>query len=209
MPKIIKSLIVATIFFTSYLGALVLLSDNEVIEETEEVVNAAPVESVFGDLKEPLHFDPITVSIEEGITLNIEPVSLEPDGKLQEPSVWEKVGWYAKGAKPGEKGNVVVIGHYDQEGSIPAAFWGLKNLKVNDTVILQDEIRKNYSYRVVDIFYVDIQDPHRTQVFEETNKAELTLMTCGGVWDTNAGTYNKRLVVKTELVSADTSLSVD
>jgi LPXTG-site transpeptidase (sortase) family protein len=164
---------------------------------------AAPVESVFADLKETLHFDPITVSIEGDVQLDIEQLGLDTDGKLQDPDAWENAGWYVNSAKPGEKGNVVILGHNQDEEKVPAAFWGLKNLKVNDRVILQDEIRRNYSYRVIDIFYVDIQDPQRTQVFEETNKAELTLMTCGGIWDPAFDTYDKRLVVKAELISTN------
>ena len=203
-----KALIIATIFFTSYLAAIILLSETKIEDETEEIVNAASIKSAFGELKEPPYFALIGVTIKDEVLLDVEQVGLDTEGKLRNPEAWENVGWYARSAKPGEIGNVVIAGHYDTDTGDPAAFWGLKNLKVNDRVILQDEIRRNYSYRVIDIFYVDIQDPQRTQVFEETSKAELTLMTCGGVWDVTVGTYDKRLVVKAELVSTDTGLSV-
>ncbi len=209
MLKVIRIFIVTTILFTSYLAAAVLLSEENIERKSENTISALSVGSAFRDLKEGGYFEPISVSLDPSSDGNIklEKLSLETDGKLQVPSVWENAGWYKRSAKAGQVGNVVIVGHYDTGKGIPAAFGGLKNLKVNDTVILHDELRRNFSYRVVDLFYVGIQDPQRTHVFEETDRAELTLMTCGGVWDPTAGTYDKRFVVRAELVSTDKSMT--
>ena len=98
---------------------------------------------------------------------------------------------------------VIIDGHYDTNTGAPAAFWPLKNIGVNDKVILKDKLNRNFTYEVTNAFYVDIDDPNRLQVFEESDNPTLTLITCGGIWDYSSGTYNKRLVVKAKLVSSD------
>ncbi|MCA9302475.1 sortase, partial [candidate division WWE3 bacterium] len=66
---------------------------------------------------------------------------------------------------------------------------------------LVDSLNKIHEYKVTKTFYVDINDPERLTIFEDvTDKSELTLITCGGVWDVRIGTYNKRLVVKADYV---------
>ncbi len=163
--------------------------------------------AVFSELKKYPYSPPVLLSLNLSETqravLNIstiEKVGLEDDGQLQAPSSWEKAGWYTASAKLGQNGVVVIDGHYDTDTGVPAAFWALKSVNVNDTFVLKDELGRDFSYRVVDIFFVDIQDPQRKQIFQESGKAELILITCGGVWDPAENTYNKRLVVKAELV---------
>jgi len=158
--------------------------------------------SAFETLKEPLFFEPIALEL-AGKTLDVEKIGLQEDGFLEVPSSWDKAGWYSEGAKPGQIGNVIVDGHYDDDKGKPAAFWDLKTLSVNDKVVLKDGTGRALAYKVLDIFYVDIEDSERTDIFAEvgSDRAGLTLVTCGGVWDAGAGTYSKRLVVKAELDS--------
>lgn len=170
----------------------------------EELLDEAYRESVFADLKLPLYFDPQSIVLNAGTsyeeTISTEHIGLEPDGQLEVPSAWNLAGWYVRSARPGENGNVIIDGHYDTDSGLPGAFWGLKSTKVNDTLLVKDELGRTFSYKVVDSFYVDIQDPLRTSVLEDSGKAELTLITCGGVWNPLAQTYDKRLIVKAELL---------
>lgn len=157
--------------------------------------------SAFETLKKPLAFNPVKVDIGEG-NLYLERLGLDADGKLETPEKWENAGWYKKSAKPGEKGNIIIAGHYDDTSGSPAAFWGLKKLKVNDKVLLTDELNRTFTYNITETFYVDIDDPDRLEIFDEDKIEELTLVTCGGLWNDSEGTYSKRLVVKAELVSS-------
>ncbi len=197
MHKVALLLILVLTLSTSYLvvGRRVKNDYVEVIKEPVLEVN------VFEKLKEPLLFNPVKIEIDGVIgILEIEQVGVESGGRLGVPNSWQNAGWYVGSAKPGEKGNVIIDGHYTTSNGSPAAFWGLKKIKVDDTVILQDELKRNFTYEVVDIYYVDIQDPQRTKVFEDNGEAELTLITCSGVWVPAEGTYNKRLVVKAKLI---------
>lgn len=206
MHKTVLALLIFIFVTTSYLAVDVMfLQEEEPVVQTEEVLaieDSVPAESAFGDLKEKIYYAPVEITINQDPVITVEEIGLDTNGQLQVPSTWELAGWYKNSAKAGEKGNVIIDGHYNTNQDTPAAFWGLKNVNVNDKVTLQDELRRDFSYKVVDSFYVDISDPQRTKVFEETGDYELTLVTCGGVWNPSAGTYNKRLVIKAHLIES-------
>lgn len=174
------------------------LNEKNQIQEVQAATDEK--DSIFEELKKPLAFAPVKIDIGEG-PLYIERLGLKVDGGLEDPDKWENAGWYKKGAKPGEEGNVIIAGHYDDSTGKPAAFWGLKNLNVNDKVLLVDELNRTFTYNITETFYIDIDDPKRLSVFEESDLKELTLITCGGLWNDAKGTYSSRLVVKAKLVS--------
>lgn len=193
------------ILFTSILTSFKALSIKANPEVISNQVTTQEV-SAFRELKEPLYFDPkslmFTTNSRE-TSLKVIEVGLGDSGQLETPPNWTDAGWYYKSARPGEKGNVIIDGHYDNNVGFPAAFWALKSIKVNDKVILKDKLNRSFTYKVTDTFYVDIDDPERLQVFKESDNPILTLITCGGVWDYKSGTYNKRLVVRAELFTSD------
>lgn len=164
-----------------------------------EVANARVADlNPFGELNIIPTYEPKKIKILDKEIL-VEKIGLQSDGQLDTPSVWENAGWYTKSAKTAEKGNIIIDGHYDTDWGGQAAFWGLKNLNLNDKVFLTDELGQVFTYQVTDSFYVDITDPARVEIFEETDEPTLTLVTCGGVWNQIAGTYDKRLVIKARL----------
>ncbi|KKS31028.1 hypothetical protein A2380_02355 [candidate division WWE3 bacterium RIFOXYB1_FULL_43_24] len=160
--------------------------------------------SVFEPVAEPILMPPTHIFItERNISADIIEVGLQTDGTLDTPKKWNEAGWYKKGAKPGEDGNVIINAHFDDNFGRPAAFWQLKNATVGDTVLLEDSLGRQYAYQIVDSLLVDINDPDRLKVLEDTDgKSELTLITCGGVWLPGKSTYDKRLVVKAELIDS-------
>lgn len=177
----------------------------DIFSKKEERAVEQPVEeqeSVFEESVEPIYLPPSKISIKErNITAKVIEVGVAKDGSLDTPKSWSEAGWYEKGAKPGEKGNVIINAHFDDNYGRPAAFYQLKNATVGDTVLLEDSLGRLYAYQIVDSFLVDINDPDRLKVLEESkDKAEMTLITCGGVWLPGVSTYDKRLVVKAELI---------
>lgn len=177
----------------------------DIFSKKEERAVEQPVEeqeSVFEESVEPIYLPPSKISIKErNITAKVIEVGVAKDGSLDTPKNWNEAGWYEKGAKPGEKGNVIINAHFDDNYGRPAAFYQLKNATVGDTVLLEDSLGRLYAYQIVDSFLVDINDPERLKVLEESDdKSEMTLITCGGVWLPGVSTYDKRLVVKAELI---------
>ena len=165
-------------------------------------ITTIPKKSIFAKDLKPLYETPKRLYFEsKKIDISLVEVGLESDGKLENPKKWDIGGWFHRSARPGEDGNIIINAHYDDNTGAPAAFWELKNVSTDDKVFLVDSLGKVYTYKVKDTFYVSISDPDRLRVFSDVqDKSELTLITCGGVWDPSEGTYNKRLVVKAELV---------
>lgn len=159
--------------------------------------------SVFEDVIRPLYGEAVSLNIPQlGTEIQLTSVGLDQDSALEAPKDWKIGGWYKHGARPGEEGNVIINAHYDDNRGNPAAFWQLKNVKVDDKVLIEDRYGKLYTYSVTESFLVSINDPDRLQIFDGSDdQSVLTLVTCGGVWLPGRATYDKRLVVKAELVA--------
>jgi len=169
----------------------------------QKVLSGQEKPSVFEESLKPIYGSPEKISIESlGISAAVVPVGVDDKGYLETPKNWNEAGWYQKSAKPSEIGNLLINAHYDDNYGRPAAFWKLKNIKVDDKVTVLDSYGRYFHYKVVDIYYIGINDPKRSKVFEpfDKDKAVMTLITCGGVWVAGEGTYNNRLVVNAELI---------
>lgn len=169
---------------------------------TAKPETTASATSAFSSLLEPIYSSPVRLySEDENIDVELISVSVDANGILETPSNWSIGGWYRKSSRAGEKGNIIINAHYDDNLGRPAAFWYLNKLEVGDTLYLVDNYGKLYSYVVTDIMYVGIDDPKRMDIVTNSDgsKSTLTLITCGGVWDVNKATYNQRVVVKADI----------
>lgn len=144
-------------------------------------VTAAP--SVVVTTKAPVTVGvPVSISIpSQGVTDEVVPVGLAPDGSMEVPDVHES-GWWTLGPKPGERGAAVVIGHVDFAG-VPGALGRIGQLHPGDLVIVKDasgvertfatdsvtQIPKNqYAARTVPLVFGPVPD------------VELRIVTCSG-----------------------------
>lgn len=92
---------------------------------------------------------------------------------------------------PGQKGNVVIIGHRFQY--LPPnknTFYNLDKLRVGDEITIKHS-EGEYKYIVVDS---QIANPNDLSVVENTQDYRLTLITCTPLW-----TSEKRLVITAKL----------
>ena len=170
-------------------------------QKIEQLKRELADSSAFGKKLEPIYSMPKKLTITTlGLNLDIIEIGVAEDGSMETPKDWNLAGWFNKSGKPGQSRNLIINGHYDNSSGGPAAFYKLKSVKEGDTVDVLDSYGRIYSYKVIELGYVDIKDPSRLQILEnEEGKSTLTLITCGGVWLPSEGTYNKRLVVKGEL----------
>ncbi len=176
------------------------------VEIKVEQVVSSPTESPFAKKLLPIYSDPTSLVIENtNIKAVFIPLGLDLNGALETPKDWSVIGWYSESAKPGEQGNIIIDGHYDDSRGRPAAFWQLKNVKVGDKVSVKDTFGKVYNYKVTDTFFISINDPKRLEIFDSPTDgtAIMTLITCGGVWIPGKSTYAERLVVKAELINTN------
>ena len=129
------------------------------------------------------------------ISTNIEAVGLDNTGGMAIPKDYQSVGWYRLGYKPGEKGSVVIAGHYDTPKGTPGVFYRISTLEKGDSIMVTDDKNNQLTYTVdkVEIYPLDTF-PLQT-VFASTDTYRLNLITCNGVFDRSTKLYNKRLVV--------------
>lgn len=128
----------------------------------------------------------------------IQHVGVTSKGEMEVPSNATDAGWFKLGPRPGEKGSAVIAGHFDGENGEAGVFINLYKLKKEDKLYIKDNkgitttfvVRESRTY-----------DPgYANDVFSASNSARLNLITCDGVWDGARKSYNKRLVVFTDIM---------
>jgi sortase family protein len=140
---------------------------------------------------------PIPVRIEIrriGVASALDRLGRAPDGTIQEPRRWEVAGWYAPGARPGDPGSAVILGHVDSKGG-PAVFFRLRQLRRGDQV----QVTRADGSVVRFVVQRTEQYPKRRfptdEVYYPTLTPALRLVTCGGTFDATAGHYRSNLIV--------------
>ncbi|MEV5431808.1 class F sortase [Streptomyces sp. NPDC052701] len=122
-------------------------------------------------------------------------------GQLEPPPADDTnlVGWYAKGASPGEVGTSIIAGHVDTATS-PAVFAGLSVLEKGDRfhVLRADGRKATFVVDEAESFEKDRFPDER--VYADGPRAEVRLITCAGDYDREARDYTENLVVFAHLV---------
>jgi sortase A len=127
-------------------------------------------------------------------------VGVDEDGNMDVPKEWENVAWYEPGTIPGDKGNAVIAGHYDSYTD-PAVFFDLNELEEGDQIRIFTDKDEELTFEVIEIELVHVDEADTSKIFGPTDERNLNLITCEGVWDTEAGMYDERLILYTRLVS--------
>ncbi len=137
---------------------------------------------------------PVRLRIPElGVDAPVGPVGKAADGSVEVPSRWEDVGWYDGGARPGEAGPAVLLGHVDSRSG-PAVFARLPQARPGTVV---EVVGADASVRR---FRVDrVQSFPKTRlptdaVYLPALAPELRLVTCGGAFDRTTGHYVDNVV---------------
>ena len=143
---------------------------------------------------------PIRLNIPKlGVTANVEAVALDIKNNMDVPQKVEDVGWYKLGVKPGEKGNAVIDGHYDDITGAPVVFYNLASLQVGDSIETVDNNGKKLTFIVQKKANYAYNQFPLLEVFGQSNGKNLNLITCSGTWDKNNKTYADRLIIYSTL----------
>ena len=146
-------------------------------------------------------FLPSRLIIEKlGIDAQIEFVGADENGKMENPSQWNTVGWYKIGPVPVQHGNSVIAGHLDTNLGKPAVFYNLENLETGDIIQVLKMNQSSVTFQVTgkEIFPYD-QVPV-DNIFMSDDKSKLILITCNGQYFRNLKSYSHRLAVISELI---------
>ncbi|WP_435855927.1 class F sortase [Streptomyces rochei] len=123
-------------------------------------------------------------------------LAIGENGQLQAPPPDDTnlVGWYAKGASPGETGTSIIAGHVDTKTSA-AVFARLAQLDEGDVFHVRRADGRTASFEVDDVETFDKDDFPSKRVYGDTDRAEVRLITCAGDYDRKAKDYTDNLVV--------------
>jgi LPXTG-site transpeptidase (sortase) family protein len=110
------------------------------------------------------------------------------------------VAWYDFSAHPGFGGNAVFAGHVDYINVGPAVFWGLKDLNQGDLIKVYLTDGTEYHYAVNFKQQYDAATAPVDEIVGATPKETVTLITCGGTFNSATHQYDQRLVVRAERI---------
>ena len=133
-----------------------------------------------------------------GVQVPVIPVGVEK-GTTQVPDDVGVVGWYRFGPVPGAPGSAVLLGHVDSARQGPGAFFNLGRLEPGD------EVGVSYADGSRRRFVVVARRQYRKEqlpdaVFRRDGPPVLTLVTCGGAFDTTTSRYEDNVVVYAKAV---------
>lgn len=121
-------------------------------------------------------------------------LGIAPDGRLQAPEDFSRVGWHTGGSAPGDPGPAVLVGHVDSWRG-PAVFFRVRDLRPGDEVSVPRADGSTVLF-VVDAVEQYPKDGFPTErVYGPTADPQLRLITCGGSFDRSARSYRDNIVV--------------
>ena len=181
---------------------LVVLASGAVVVTGFLPLEASPAPVVQRVIHTPApirEFTPVSLEIPKiDVDAPVVPVWTYQDGRMAEPKTAHEVGWWA-GRKAG-KGNVLLDGHHDWNGR-RGSFYRLDELKPGDELHVRgNDTGKVLTYRIVWVKNYD-RNIDASDLLGNDNGQVATLITCGGTFDTIAGTHRERVVARAELVT--------
>lgn len=132
-----------------------------------------------------------------GVTASIGEAT-EENGTLIPPPRPTEVGlWSGSAALDASSGEVTIVGHVNWRGMPPFAFGRLADLRDGDLVFTSDPHGKQTAWRVQRVFArpkAGGVDP--TAFAGPGGPRQLVMITCGGAFDTRAGSYFDNVYVR-------------
>ncbi|MFI6482170.1 class F sortase [Nonomuraea sp. NPDC050663] len=117
-------------------------------------------------------------------------------GRLEAPPLGETnlVGWDRQSPVPGNPGAAVLVGHLDTKTG-PAVFARLREVKPGDTLAVVRSDDQVVVYRATATQEVGKADFPVRKVFTSSGAPAIRLVTCGGRYDHDRGSYDDNLIV--------------
>jgi hypothetical protein len=139
---------------------------------------------------------PVAVTAgDDAISGPVVPTGVNPStGELDLPAEAKVVAWYRYGPPPGAPGSAVLAGHVDWHG-VPGIFFRLRELHGGDAVVVTMSDGSVQSWTVTDVRLVAKPELPVADVFSRTGPPTLTLVTCGGSFDSRTHHYRSNVVV--------------
>jgi hypothetical protein len=133
-----------------------------------------------------------------GVDTDLVGLGLETDGTMEVPDGAFPAGWYRGAPSPGELGPAVIVGHVDWAGE-PGVFADLGGLTTGDEVTVTRQDGTTAVFVITGIRHVAKRDFPTAAVYGDLDHPGLRLITCGGVFDQDAASYEDNVIAFAEL----------
>jgi LPXTG-site transpeptidase (sortase) family protein len=138
-----------------------------------------------------------------GVHARLTALGLADNGAVDTPPFSEPhtAGWYRGSVTPGQTGTSVIVGHVDTHRG-PAVFYLLSLVKHGDSIQVHRADSSTAVFTVDTIKVIPDSSFDAQQVYADTPRAELRLITCGGTFDRATQEYSSNVVVYAHLTGA-------
>jgi LPXTG-site transpeptidase (sortase) family protein len=138
---------------------------------------------------------PVTLTIPSiGVQTSLIHLGLTADGTLQVPQSTAVAGWYTGSPRPGAVGSAVIAGHIDSRTG-PGVFFRLSSLRPGDRVYVRRADGTLAVFRVTAVRQFSKDSFPTSAVYGPTPDPEVRLITCGGTFDPQLGSYLSNTIV--------------
>jgi hypothetical protein len=120
-------------------------------------------------------------------------LGLQPDGSVAVPPRTDVAGWYDGGARPGQPGPAVILGHVDSKDG-PGIFIGLHAVKTGTEIDVDRADGSSVIFAVTKVQKVAKTRFPTDLVYAPTLDPTLRLVTCGGSFDRSKGSYRDNVI---------------
>ena len=123
---------------------------------------------------------------------------VDANNVMETPSGPTDVAWYKFTSPPGAGSNAVFAGHVDYINYGPAVFWHLGDLAQGDAVEVRLEDGTVYKYAVASsqVVTADPSQDVLASIVGPTQQDVVTLITCGGTFNSSTHQYDHRVIVR-------------
>ncbi len=130
------------------------------------------------------------------LAMPVLPIGVAADGQTEVLADANEAGWYRFGPGIGaDAGATVILAHAGSLITPRGPFSRLKNLEGGEEVQVSDAVGNVATYRVESIEILEKATLDFTPYFVRDGDPRLILITCGGQWDEEAGSYLSNVVV--------------
>ncbi len=161
------------------------------------VPEIATRDASIGSVQTAATVAPVRLSIPQlNIDMRIDAMGLDGDGAMALPDNASDAGWYKFG--PGvanDAGATVIAAHVDSRHDGIGPFSRLKDASTGSVISVAGSDGSTVDYVVTEVRSVGKIDAPMAEVFDRAGDPRLTLVTCGGDFDSSTGHYIDNIIL--------------
>jgi hypothetical protein len=165
------------------------------------------VDASLGSLTPPTVVVPVRIRLDRlGIDMGVTAEGLDAQGAMALPANAADAGWYRY--SPGlsaREGATVIAAHIDSRHDGIGPFSRLKNATAGDTITVSGADGATVAYTVSELRQVGKIDAPMADVFDTSGAPRLSLVTCGGVFNSKTGHYLDNVIVTATPIAVTTA----